>query len=133
MISAKKCRHFVRDKTVFNYANGLAGSDIEVNKIGPNPTHPLSVNRNAGNSVVLNLTGQRPRAAKPTMAPTSEDPEHSVETIDVNALESRINQLPDIDAARVVELHNRIMAGEYEFNSKSLADKLIGLESILDP
>ena len=67
------------------------------------------------------------------MAPTSEDHEHSVETIDVNALESRINQLPDIDAARVVELHNRIMASEYEFNSQSLAYKLIGLESILDP
>ena len=67
------------------------------------------------------------------MAPTSKKPEHSAETIDVNALESRINQLPDIDAARVVELHNRIMACEYEFNSQSLADKLIGLESILDP
>ena len=124
---------FIRDKVVFNYANGLVGSVIEVNKIGPNPTHPLSVNRNPKNSVVLNLTGQRRRAAKPTMAPTNEDPEHSAETIDVNALESRINQLPDIDAARVVELHNRIMTGEYEFNSKSLADKLIGLESILDP
>ncbi len=124
---------FIRDKVVFNYANGLAGSVIEVNKIGLNPTHPLSGNRNAKNSVVLNLTGQRRRVAKPTMAPTSKKPEHSAETIDVNALESRINQLPDIDAARIVELHNRIMACEYEFNSQSLADKLIGLESILDP
>jgi len=124
---------FIRDKVVFNYANGLVGSVIEVNKIGPNPTHPLSVNRNPKNSVVLNLTGQRRRAAKPTMAPTNEDPEHSAETIDVNALESRINQLPDIDAARVVELHNRIIACEYEFNSQSLAYKLIVLESILDP
>ena len=124
---------FIRDKAGFNYANGLVGSAIEVNKIGPNPTHPLSGNRNAKNSVVLNLTGQRRRAAKSKIAPTSEKLEHSAETIDINALESRINQLPDIDAARVVELHNRIMAGEYEFNSKSLADKLIGLESILDP
>jgi anti-sigma28 factor (negative regulator of flagellin synthesis) len=124
---------FIRDKVVFNYANGLVGSVIEVNKIGLNPTHPLSGNRNAKNSVVLNLTGQRRRVAKPTMAPTSKKPEHSAETIDVNALESRINQLPDIDAARIVELHNRIMACEYEFNSQSLADKLIGLESILDP
>ena len=104
-----------------------------MNKIGSNPTHPISGNRNAKNSVVLNLTGQRRRAAKPTMAPTSKKPEHNAETIDVNALESRINQLPDIDAARVVELHNRIMASEYEFNSQSLAYKLIGLESILDP
>jgi len=124
---------FIRDKVVFNYANGLVGSVIEVNKIGLNPTHPLSGNRNAKNSVVLNLTGQRRRVAKPTMAPTSKKPEHSAETIDVNALESRINQLPDIDAARIVELHNRIMDCEYEFNSQSLADKLIGLESILDP
>ena len=49
--------------------------------------------------------------------------------IDMGALESRIKQLPNIDAARVVELHNRIIANEYEIDSKRLAGKIIDLES----
>ena len=51
------------------------------------------------------------------------------QAIDMGALESRIKQLPNIDAARLVELHNRIIANEYEIDSKRLAGKIIDLES----
>ena len=53
-------------------------------------------------------------------------------TTDLSALESAIRQLPDIDAARVVELHNRIMAGEYQIDAERLAHKILALESSLD-
>ena len=43
---------------------------------------------------------------------------------DLAGLQSRISQLPDIDAARIVEIHDRIVSGEYKVDSKSLAEKL---------
>lgn len=51
--------------------------------------------------------------------------------VDLSALEAAIAQLPEIDAARVVDLHNRIIAGEYKIESDRLAGKLIDLESSL--
>ena len=44
-------------------------------------------------------------------------------------LREQIEQLPDIDTAKIVQLHERIMRGEYQVNSKSLADKLSDFES----
>jgi len=53
--------------------------------------------------------------------------------IDMAELENTIKELPCIDAARVVDIHNRITAGEYEVDSKRLAAKLIDMESSIDP
>ena len=52
--------------------------------------------------------------------------------VDVFALENRIQQVPDIDTAKIVALHNRIVAGEYAIKLKRLADKLLILESELE-
>ena len=52
--------------------------------------------------------------------------------VDVFALEDRIQQVPDIDTAKIVGLHNRIAAGEYKINLKRLVDKLFILESDLE-
>lgn len=46
-------------------------------------------------------------------------------------LREQIEQLPDIDAAKIVQLHDRILRGEYQINSGSLADKLSDFESDL--
>ncbi len=46
-------------------------------------------------------------------------------------LQSRISQLPEIDAARIVELHDRLISGEYKIDSKSLAEKLRKFEADL--
>ena len=46
-------------------------------------------------------------------------------------LREQIEQLPDIDAAKIVQLHEQILRGEYRINSKSLADKLSDFESDL--
>ena len=44
---------------------------------------------------------------------------------------AKIAQLPEIDAARIVELHDRIMKGEYQIDSNRLASKLQNFESDL--
>lgn len=42
-----------------------------------------------------------------------------------------IDQLPDIDATRVVRLHHQIQAGDYKVDSDRLAEKLVALETLL--
>jgi len=44
-------------------------------------------------------------------------------------LREQIDQLPEIDAARIVQLHERILRGEYRVDSDSLAKKLRKFES----
>jgi len=44
-------------------------------------------------------------------------------------LESKINQLPDIDAAKLVRLHNLIVADDFQVNLERLADKLLDFET----
>ena len=50
----------------------------------------------------------------------------------MNALEITIKQFPEIDAARVVELHTRIVDGDYKIDADRLAAKLLDFESTLD-
>ncbi len=47
-------------------------------------------------------------------------------------LKDTIDQLPELDATRVVNLHNRIIAGEYEVELKRLTEKLLDLEKDLN-
>ena len=44
-------------------------------------------------------------------------------------LENKINQLPDIDAAKLVRLHNLILAGDFEVKFERVADKLLAFET----
>ncbi|MCB1670264.1 MAG: flagellar biosynthesis anti-sigma factor FlgM [Gammaproteobacteria bacterium] len=44
-------------------------------------------------------------------------------------MREQIEQLPEIDAARIVQLHDRIMRGEYQINGKRLAQKLDSFEA----
>lgn len=103
-----------------------------MNKIGPNTSQTLTDNRSAKASVVTQFKGDR-RSVSDTASPkTSATVALSSQAIDMSALENRIKQLPDLDAARVVELHNRIVAGEYKINPVSIAEKMLSLESSID-
>lgn len=44
-------------------------------------------------------------------------------------MREQIDHLPDIDAARIVQLHERIRRGEYQVDSDRLAGKLRQFES----
>jgi anti-sigma28 factor (negative regulator of flagellin synthesis) len=62
-----------------------------------------------------------------TSAPKATEPE-----IDLNELRAAIDELPELNATKVVALHRRIVNGDYKIDSERLAGKLIELESSLD-
>ena len=68
----------------------------------------------------------------PTTEPGKLPASPAGEAIDSRYIDEHIGQLPEIDAARVVRLHNAIMANEYIIDSRQVAKKLIELESALD-
>ena len=47
-------------------------------------------------------------------------------------LKAAIDQLPEINAAKVVDLHHRIIRNEYKIDSEQLAKNLLALEKSLD-
>lgn len=47
------------------------------------------------------------------------------------SLREQIEQLPAIDATRVVQLHQQIMGEDYEIDFERLAEKLLALEQSL--
>lgn len=44
-------------------------------------------------------------------------------------IEEQLENLSEVNASKVVDLHNRIAAGEYEFDPERIARKLMELES----
>ena len=93
-------------------------------------------NREAGKvtSIPLQKSAGRP-ALKPDAAADSHHDEELQKDLELLAkMRERIDQLPDIDTARIVQLHERIMRGEYNIDTKNLAKKLGQFESDLhDP
>ena len=55
----------------------------------------------------------------------------AIPKLSLKQLREAINQVPDIQATRVVQLHQRIMASEYKIDLDRLTDKLLALESDL--
>ena len=60
-------------------------------------------------------------------APTTTEPD-----IDLDELRAAIDELPELNATKLVALHRRIGNGDYKIDSERLAGKLIVLESSLD-
>ena len=100
-----------------------------MNKIGPNSAHSPSEHRNSSAGVVTSFRSDRCNADASLNDKAADIEALSNQSVNMNALEQRIEQLPEVDTARVVELHSRIMAGEYAVDSERLASKLLDLES----
>jgi len=103
-----------------------------VNKIGPNITQTAPENRGTKAAVITQFTSDRRAVSDVSSQKTSATVALSSQAVDMSALESRIKNLPDIDAARVVELHNRITSGDYTIDSESIAGKILSLESSIE-
>ncbi|MDO9476665.1 MAG: flagellar biosynthesis anti-sigma factor FlgM [Pseudohongiella sp.] len=52
----------------------------------------------------------------------------STQAADLQALETSIRDLPEVNAARVTELRDKINAGQYVVDSGRLADKILAFE-----
>ena len=84
------------------------------------------------------VTAFKTRRRKP-LTDSAENGADSMEATDSPAvsekalqeLKETIDQLPDINATKVVQLHQRIMAGDYVVDIDRLTDKLLALESAL--
>jgi negative regulator of flagellin synthesis FlgM len=55
----------------------------------------------------------------------------STQAGDLQALENRIRQLPEVNAVRVTELRDQINAGQYTVDSARVADKILAFEQKL--
>ena len=96
-------------------------------KTGPHTTRSMPKSRQP--SVVTRLS-TRPRSR--SRMTNSDAVALSSPALDLQMLKSAIEQLPEINAARVVELHHRIIASEYKLDAKRLAKKMLALEKSLD-
>ena len=76
-------------------------------------------------SVVTRLQAKMPVAHEP--APRAQEPD-----IDLDELRAAIDDLPELNATKLVALHRRIVNGDYKIDSERLADKMIELEYSLD-
>ncbi len=61
-----------------------------------------------------------------------DDATRTVSSETLRELKETIDQLPEINATRVVQLHQRIMAGEYVVDLERLTDKLLALEAQIE-
>ncbi|MEZ5491738.1 MAG: flagellar biosynthesis anti-sigma factor FlgM [Gammaproteobacteria bacterium] len=85
-------------------------------------------------SLPLQKKADRPALKQPTAPDSLHDEELQKDLELLAKMRERIDQLPDIDTARIVQLHERIIRGEYNIDTKSLAKKLGQFESDLhDP
>ena len=76
-----------------------------------------SLSQETVNSVVTQLRGNN--------SPAEPD-------IDLDELRAALDELPTINATKVVSLHRRIVNGDYKVDSERLAEKLMELEASLD-
>lgn len=52
--------------------------------------------------------------------------------VNLQLLKSAIEQHPEINAAKIIDLHHRISNNEYKINAEKLASKLLAFEKSLD-
>ena len=60
------------------------------------------------------------------------DKQQAEPAIDLDELRAALDELPTINATKVVSLHRRIFNGDYKVDSDRLAEKLMELEASLD-
>lgn len=84
----------------------------------PNPARGQAAQQ-AVRSVVTRLQARR-------------DSQSNAETdLDLSELRAAIDELPSLNATKVVALHRRIVNGDYKIDSERLAEKMIALETSL--
>ena len=79
------------------------------------------MNQETVRSVVTSLLRDRQR-----------DKQQAEPAVDLDDLRAALDELPTINATKVVSLHRRIVNGDYKVDSERLAEKLMELEASLD-
>lgn len=101
-------------------------------KPATNPTLFSIGKQTTESSVVTRLSPDR-KVRKQAIQPVIDrSAERAIRSIDMGELETAIQESPTINTSKIVDIHNRIIAGEYKIDAQRLAEKVIELESILD-
>ncbi len=84
-----------------------------------------------------NRSGPAESAPSATGGPAAGD-KTSADTVELTgmaqrlkALEAAVAELPEVDEARVAALREQIASGEYTVDSRSVADKMLGMDKLL--
>ncbi len=101
-------------------------------KSTPNSTLSSAVKRTTESSVVTRFSVDRRVRKQLGKAAVDRPTERPLIAIDMGEVNSQIQDSPTINASKIVDIHSRIIAGEYKIDAKRLAEKVIELESILD-
>lgn len=103
--------------------------DINSNSAG-GPARSSQSNATAGKQAV---TADRPTAdtqgSKPSASAADSQVRLSSQAQQLQAIEERLRELPEVDTARVEQIRQAIADGSYQPDSGRIADKLIALES----
>lgn len=109
-------------------------TSVEVTKpvtTPPNSTPEANKVRAGSNkSVVASFSASRQRRAEKQK--TGDALALSSESIDLAMLKAAIDELPEINASKVVDLHRRIVADDYEIDVNRLAESLLAFEKSLE-
>lgn len=103
---------------------------MSINSVGNSstPTEHRSSNTRATDSTPVKAAEDKKSGAPAS----SMDTVHiSPQAVDLQAVEARLKELPDVDRTRITELRNQIASGEYQTDSKRLAEKILKFESDL--
>ena len=94
----------------------------------PNSTRLSIVTQTTEGSVASSRKARR-QAHKAVAEDTTAQ---AMDSIDMSKLEAAVQDSPTINTSKIVDIHSRIIAGEYKIDVRRLAEKVIELESILD-
>lgn len=98
----------------------------------PLPTRFSAPSRAEDGGVVTRLPG-RQKTVSDSNEPLSEA-DLQLLTEQLERLKQHLDELPEVDATRVIQIHNRLQSGEYKVDANRVAEKLTALESSLqDP
>lgn len=89
-----------------------------------------AVKTSSGQATTGSSAGNRPAVDQGNISQARTDAVSiSTQAADLQALETRIRELPEVNAARVSDLRDKINSGQYTVDTGRLADKILAFEN----
>ena len=112
--------------------NRAVGTDrVVVVKVNIPNSPNISVEPVAGSPGVVTRMQDRRRTLSKSDKPNLEA-DLELLTEQLERLKQHLDELPEVDATRVIQIYNRVQAGDYKVDASKVAAKLMALESSLD-
>ena len=103
---------------------------VTVSSRNPGTFRQTSPGQEQHTSVVTEFRNKRNSKAEAEARLSPDDLQLLAEQVE--RLKQHLDELPEVDATRVIQIYNRIQAGSYQVDADRLAEKLSAMESALD-